>query len=53
MKKVIAKLKDAWKEFESKERDRNDAILTKKVIKDSLCGSCDKDMKELNSEHVK
>jgi len=53
MKRVIAKLKEAWNEFESKERDRSDAILTKKVIKDSLCGSCDKEMKELNSDHVK
>eukprot|EP00801_Mesodinium_rubrum_P001773 Mrub_01773.p1 GENE.Mrub_01773~~Mrub_01773.p1 ORF type:complete len:630 (-),score=134.44 Mrub_01773:94-1914(-) len=53
IKRVINKLKDAWKEFENKERDRNDAILTKKVINDANCASCDKHMKELNAENVK
>lgn len=53
IKKVISKLKEAWKEFESKERDRNEAILTRKLINDAQCGSCDKNMKELIPEKTK
>jgi len=53
IKKVISKLKEAWKEFESKERDRNEAILTRKLINDAQCGSCDKKMKELIPEKTK
>lgn len=53
IKKVINKLKDAWKEFESKERDRNEAILTKKLINDAQCASCDKKMTELLPEKTK
>jgi len=50
LKKVVSKLKEAWCQFESKERDRNEAILSKKVIIDSQCGSCDKQIKELSPE---
>jgi len=53
IKKVINKLKDAWSQFESKERDRNEAILTKKLINDAQCGSCDKKIAELLPEKTK
>lgn len=53
IRKVINKMKTAWVEFESKERDRNEAILTKKLINDGQCGSCDKKILDLIPEKTK
>lgn len=53
IRKVINKMKEAWVEFESKERDRNEAILTKKLINDGQCGSCDKKILDLIPEKTK
>jgi len=55
VRKIFNKVKDLFTNIEKKEKDREEAILSRKPLGNTDCASCDnhmKDMRGLTADHV-
>jgi len=47
VRKIFNKIRDIMKKREDKEKEREEAILSRKPIENIMCGSCDTKMAEM------